>query len=542
MKATGAQILIECLCEQGVDTCFGYPGGAIISVYDALYDNKDRIRHILTAHEQGAVHAADGYARATGKTGVCLATSGPGATNLVTGIATAYMDSVPLVAITCNVATNLLGKDSFQEIDITGITMPITKHNYIVNDVEKLADTVREAFTIANSGRKGPVLIDIPKDVTLAEYEYEPAEEPVPYCKKIPHVTEREVKKTVEIIDSSEKIVMIAGGGVISSGASEEFTELAERLQAPVAVTLMGTGTYPCDGDLYVGMLGMHGTEAANRAVTQADLIIAVGVRFSDRVIGGKKNFGKDVKVIHIDIDSAEIDKNIRHCYGMKGDAKEVLTALLEKVEPVERNSFTDYILSLNDLFPHMNGDGLTPERIIKTVDRLTEPDAVIATEVGQHQMWTQQFYCFRYPRTFITSGGLGTMGFGTGAAIGASVGTGRTVINIAGDGSFRMNLIELATISEYRIPVIVVVVNNSVLGMVRQWQTLFFHKRYSETNLGNRGPDFKKVAEAYGIKGYRAETPEEFESCLKKALESGEAAVIDAVIDSDTMVLPMKM
>ena len=543
MRLTGAQVVIECLVEQGVDTVFGYPGGAILNIYDELYKNKNRIRHILTAHEQGASHAADGYARSTGKVGVCFATSGPGATNLVTGLATAHMDSSPVVAITCNVGVNLLGRDSFQEIDISGITMPITKHNYIVKSVDELADIIREAFVIANSGRKGPVLIDIPKNVTAEMTEYKKMVVPPAYPKEVPVASEEDIEKAAKMIHESSRPMLVVGGGVISADASDELKEFAERLSAPVSVTFMGTGAFPANHKLYTGMLGMHGTKASNIGVTKSDLVIAIGARFSDRVTSNASSFATSSSILHIDVDAAEINKNIQSDYFVIGDAKDILRRLTEKLNLGDHSKWCEEVLNLKKEFPSMdqNNPNLNPEFILKKVNEYTEEDVILTTEVGQHQMWTQQFYPFTKPRTFISSGGLGTMGFGTGAAIGCAIGNpDKQVVAIAGDGSFRMNCNELATISEYHIPVVIVIVDNGVLGMVRQWQTLFYEKHYSETTLTSRGPNFKKLAEAYGIDGYEVFTKEEYENAIKTALSKKEPAVIDAHICEDDFVLPM--
>ena len=543
MEMTGARVIIECLLEQGVDTIFGYPGGAILNVYDELYKNRDRIRHILTAHEQGAAHAADGYARSTGRVGVCFATSGPGATNLVTGLATAYMDSSPMVAITCNVPLNLLGRDSFQEIDIAGITMPITKHNYIVKDVDELADIIREAFVIANSGRKGPVLIDIPKDITAKTTDYQKMIAPPPYPKEIPPATDEAIKRASEMINNSERPIIVAGGGVLGADACGELMALAEKLDCPVSVTFMGTSAFPADHPNYTGMIGMHGTKASNIGVTKSDLVIAVGARFSDRVTSNASSFAVSSSILHIDIDEAEIDKNIKSDFYVVGDARDSLARIVELVCKKQNSDWKEEILGFKKDFPSMDNESerLNPEFIIKKIDQLTPDDAVITTEVGQHQMWTQQFYCFKKPRTFVSSGGLGTMGFGTGAAIGSAIGNkDKKVVAVAGDGSFRMNCNELATISDYNIPVVIVVVDNGVLGMVRQWQTLFYEKRYSETSLTSRGPNFKMLAEAYGIDGYEVFTKEEYEKALKEALSKNAPAVIDAHICEDDFVLPM--
>lgn len=555
MKYTGARIVIECLLEQGVDTVFGYPGGAILNVYDELYKNSSRIRHILTAHEQGASHAADGYARSTGKVGVVMATSGPGATNLVTGIATAYMDSVPVVAITCNVTTSQLGKDSFQEIDITGVTMPITKHNFIVRDVSKLADTIREAFLIARTGRPGPVLIDIPKDVTAAQYEYSPvasgisSEAQLAAQKanlrriiKIDEPSDAAVAKTAAAINAAQRPVIYAGGGVIISDACAELKALAERANIPVAMSLMGKAAFPNRHPLATGMIGMHGTVASNMAAEKSDLLLAIGTRFSDRVIGDPKKFAHHADVIQIDIDPAEVNKNIPVDDALIGNIKDVLARLLPLVNVKTPSDWNRQIDGWKKEIPpsYTKKEALPPKFIYEYVNGRVGDDAIITTEVGQHQMWAAQFYDFTMPRTFLTSGGLGTMGYGTGAAIGAKIANpGRTVVHFAGDGSFRMNCNELATIGHYNLPIIIIVVDNGALGNVRMWQTLFYEKHYSQTTL-DFGPDFVKLAEAYGIRGYRAENEAEFKKAFDDALASGKAAVIDAIIDIDEMVLPM--
>lgn len=540
-KMNGAKILLNCLLEQGVDTVFGYPGGTILNIYDELYKMGGKIRHYLTAHEQGAAHAADGYARATGKVGVCFATSGPGATNLVTGIATAHMDSSPVVAITCNVAKNLLGRDTFQEVDITGITMPITKHNYIVSDVRELADTVREAFYIAKSGRPGPVLIDITKDATAQECDYAP-EKPREY-RPAPFTNAEDLKKAVAILDAAKRPFIVSGGGVITAGASAEFKELADKLNCPVSSTMMGLGSYPTDDEKFMGMIGMHGTKASNIGINAADAVVAVGMRFSDRVTSNTAKFVKNAKIIHIDIDPAEISKNVRITQQLVGDAKEVLKALNAAVAPHKDGAFLEELSRYKAEFPHKDGENvpLNPEYILKKIYEFTDDKAVLTTEVGQNQLWTAQFGKYLRPRTLITSGGLGTMGFGTGAAMGAKVGIGDKVpvIAIAGDGSFRMNCNELCTLQYYHIPVIIVIIDNHTLGNVRQWQTLFYGKRYSETTL-DRGPDFVKLADAYGIDGYRARDKKEFDAALKAALAKNAPAVIDAEIDIDDFVLPM--
>ncbi len=542
MIKTGAQIVIECLLEQGVDTIFGYPGGAILNVYDELYKYSDKITHYLTSHEQGASHSADGYARATGKVGVVMATSGPGATNLVTGLATAYMDSVPVVAITCNVGCSLLGKDSFQEVDISGITMPITKHNYIVKDVNKLADTIREAFYIANSGRKGPVLIDIPKDVTAqkCEYKYKEPEEILPATE----YKESEIKKAISLIKKSKRPYVLAGGGVISSGASEQLAEFVNKVNAPIGNTLMGISSYPVSEKLFTGLVGMHGTKASNFAMTKCDLLVAVGCRFSDRVLSNVKTFIRDKKIIHIDVDPAEIDKNVPSTTSLIGDAKLILETLNANIEQKSNDEWVETVLEWKKHFPHqesVTAEALTPEYIMKSIGDKAKEDIIITTEVGQNQMWAAQYYDYVNPRTLITSGGLGTMGFGTGASMGAQIGCpDKRVVCISGDGSFRMNLNELSTIREYNIPVIIIIMNNQTLGMVRQWQTLFYKQRYSQTTLDTRGPDFKKLADAYSIKGFVVKTKEEFESAIKDALSEREPVLIDAKIDMNEFVLPM--
>ena len=540
MQLTGAEIVIECLKEQGVDTVFGYPGGAILNVYDALYKHSDEICHILTSHEQGAAHAADGYARATGKVGVCLATSGPGATNLVTGIATAYMDSIPVVAITCNVGVSLLGKDSFQKIDIAGITMPITKHNYIVKDVDKLADTIRKAFLIARTGRPGPVLIDIPKDVTANLSEYQKVEIDVTDIQR-KKIDEDEIETAVKMIQRAKKPYIFVGGGAVLSGASESLVEFAHKIDAPVADSLMGKGAFPGTDELYSGMLGMHGTKASNFGVSQCDLLVVVGARFSDRVTGNAKKFAHHAKILQIDIDPAEIDKNILTDASVTGDIKEVLIILNEKVEQQSHEEWKQQIEEYKEKHPlTYHPEGLTGPYIVEEIYRQTNGDAIITTEVGQHQMWAAQFYKYTKPRTFLTSGGLGTMGYGLGASLGAKMGMpDKTVVNVAGDGCFRMNMNEIATAARYNIPIIQVVVNNHVLGMVRQWQTLFYEKRYSATVL-NDAVDFVKLAEAMGAVGIRAATREEFQKAFQEALAMGRPVVIDCQIDSDEKVWPM--
>lgn len=541
MKLNGAELLVQCLLEQGVDTIFGFPGGAVLNIYDALYKYRDRIRHILTSHEQGASHAADGYARATGRVGVCLATSGPGATNLVTGIATAYMDSIPMVAITGNVALGLLGRDSFQEVDIQGITMPVTKHNYIVKNVEDLAGTVREAFRIAQSGRPGPVLIDIPKDVTAHVARYVPAE-PVVVERSTALITQAGLEKAAEMIHASKKPFLYAGGGIIASGAAEELRLFAEAVNAPISTSLMGIGGFPADHPLFTGMIGMHGSKTTNLAVSECDLLIAVGIRFSDRATSNLSRFAPHAKILHIDIDAAEVNKNVHVAHHIIGDAKVVLQRLTPMIGKVNRDAWDGYILGMKQKFPLAYEDvcSVMPQTIIRKIRELAGPDAIVATEVGQHQMWTAQHYGFTKPRTFLTSGGLGTMGYGLGAAIGAQVACpDRRVFNIAGDGSFRMNLTELATAVEYNLPVIEVIMNNHVLGMVRQWQDMFYDKRYSHTTI-DRGTDFVKLAEAFGALGLTIATPEEIEPVLRQAMDSGRTVVINCEIGQDIKVFPM--
>ena len=539
-KLTGAEIVIECLKEQGVDTVFGYPGGAILNIYDALYKHQDEITHILTSHEQGASHAADGYARATGKVGVCLATSGPGATNLVTGIATAYMDSIPVVAITCNVGVSLLGKDSFQEVDIAGVTMPITKYNFIVKDVSRLASVIRRAFTIAKSGRPGPVLVDITKDVTAAEceYEYQAPQEVLPQTDTI---REEDIEQAEELIRKAQKPFILVGGGAVISGASEELRAFAKKIQAPVADTLMGKGAFDGTDELYTGMAGMHGTKASNFGITECDLLIAIGARFSDRVTGNASKFASNAKILQIDVDAAEINKNIRSYASIIGDAKVILRKLNARLDPMNHDEWIMHIERLKDMYPlRYNKNQLTGPFIMEKIYELTGGDAVIVTEVGQNQMWAAQYYKYKTPRTFISSGGLGTMGYGLGAAIGAKLGRkDKTVINIAGDGCFRMNMNELATATRYNIPVIEVIMNNHVLGMVRQWQDLFYGKRYSHTVLNDQ-VDFVKLAEAMGAKGYRVEKMEDFETVFKEAVELNIPVLIDCQIACDDKVYPM--
>ena len=539
-KLTGAEIVIECLKEQGVDTVFGYPGGAILNIYDALYQHQNEITHILTSHEQGASHAADGYARATGKVGVCLATSGPGATNLVTGIATAYMDSVPVVAITCNVANSLLGRDSFQEIDITGVTMPITKYNFIVKDINKLAKVIRRAFVIAQSGRPGPVLVDITKDVTAAttDYEYQEPEKIEPQTDTI---KEEDMERALEMIRKAQKPFIFVGGGAVISNASEELRVFAHKIQAPVADSLMGKGAFDGTDELYTGMVGMHGTKTSNYGITEADLLVVVGARFSDRVIGNASKFAKNAKILQIDIDRAEINKNIKVDACIIGDAKIILRRLNTHLDPINHDEWIAHIERMKDMYPlRYDKNVLTGPFIIQTVNEVTGGDAVIVTEVGQHQMWAAQYYKYRQPRTLLTSGGLGTMGYGLGASIGAKMGCkDKTVINIAGDGCFRMNMNEIATATRYNIPVIELIINNHVLGMVRQWQTLYYGKRYSQTVL-NDSVDYVKIAEAMGAKAYRVTQKEELAPVLKEAISLNIPVVIDCQIGCDDKVFPM--
>lgn len=540
MLLTGAEIVVECLKEQGVDTVFGYPGGSILNIYDALYKHSDEIRHVLTSHEQGASHAADGYARATGKVGVCLATSGPGATNTVTGIATAYMDSSPIIVITCNVNVDLLGKDSFQEIDIAGITMPVTKHNFIVKDVRKLADTIRRAFRIAQTGRKGPVLIDIPKDVTAMQTEYTYVK-PEPIKPRTFTIDEKKMDRAAEAIRQAKRPFIMVGGGVNRAGASDELRAFAEKVQAPVADTLMGKGCFDGNDPHYTGMVGMHGTKTSNFGIMESDLLIAVGTRFSDRVLGNAKTFAHHADIIHIDVDAAEIDKNVISDFQLIGDAKVILKELCGRLEQQNHDEWLQHIEELKEKYPmRYDHSVLTGPGIMETIYKETKGDAVILAEVGQNQMWAAQFYKYSYPGQYITSGGLGTMGFGLGASLGAKIGCpDKTVINIAGDGCFRMNMNELATASRYNIPVIEVIMNNHVLGMVRQWQSMFYGGRYSATVLEDK-VDFVKVAEGLGVKGRKIRTQEEFLDGLRWALSLNEPAVLDCQIDKDDKVWPM--
>ena len=539
MQLNGSEIILECLKEQGVDTIFGYPGGTILNVYDAIYKYGDQFRHVLTSHEQGAAHAADGYARATGKVGVCMATSGPGATNLVTGIATAYMDSIPIVAITANVSVPLLGKDSFQEVDIAGITMPVTKHNFIVKDVNHLADTIRRAFQIARSGRPGPVLVDVTKDVTAAMAEYEPAV-PAPIEKKT-DISEAELSRAVALINAAEKPYVLVGGGAILSDAAQEVRAFVKKLQAPVADTLMGKGAFPGTDDLYTGMLGMHGTKTANFGVSQCDLLVVLGARFSDRVIGNAAKFASQAKIVQLDIDPAEVNKNIHVTASVTGDLKASLEKLTERIAPQDHAEWLAKIQELKAQYPlKYDHQALTGPAVIETIYEETKGQAIITTDVGQHQMWAAQYYKYTQPRTFLTSGGLGTMGYGLGACIGAKCGCpDKTVINIAGDGCFRMNMNELATASRYGIPVIEVVINNHVLGMVRQWQTLFYDKRYSATILEDK-VDFVKVAEGLGVKAVRVTELSQLAPAIRQAVEEKVPYFIDVQIDKDDKVFPM--
>ena len=540
MLLTGAEILVNSLIDNGVDTVFGYPGGAVLNIYDALFKKNDKIRHILTCHEQGAAHAADGYARSTGKVGVCIATSGPGATNLVTGIATAYMDSTPMVAITGNVTRPLLGKDSFQEVDITGITMPITKHNYIVKDIKDLQKIINEAFYIASSGRHGPVLIDIPKDITAEKYNYITME-PKNRKKSLQHININSLERFAQLINESENPFIYAGGGILSSNAEKEVLVLAEKINAPVATSLMGIGSIPNDHRLYTGMIGMHGTKASNLLATSCDLIIALGARFSDRVIS-HKNHIKNAKIIQIDIDPKEINKNVKVDSYIVGDIKEVLKKLFPMINEKENIA---WINKMNELKALNNKEVvkegvLTPEYLFNLLNKMNNGNFIITTEVGQHQMWTAQNYKFYKPRTFISSCGLGTMGFGMGASIGAQMGNPKAVVfNIAGDGSFGMDCNEFATAVNFKLPIKVIVMNNNALGMVRQWQSLFYEGRYAETTL-NRATDFVKLAEAFGGTGFRVEKPEELQEILEKALATDGPVIIDYKINSDDMVFPM--
>jgi len=541
MKLKGAEILMECLLEQNVDTVFGYPGGKVLHIYDAFYKYQDRIKHYLTAHEQGAAHAADGYARATGKVGVCVATSGPGATNLVTGIATAYMDSSPLVAVTGNVAKQLLGKDSFQEVDIAGIVMPVTKHSFIVKDISRLADTVRQAFYIAKEGRPGPVLVDITQDVSADTYDHikQTPEEP---ARKTKTIRDSDLRAAAELINAAERPLIYAGGGVVISGASEELKAFADKIDAPVTLSLMGLGAFSSDNERYTGMVGMHGTKTSNTAVTECDLLIAMGARFSDRVISNVLKFAPNAKILHMDADAAEVNKNVMTVCSCVGDIKEILTGLDKYITAQSREKWIRHVKNLKRDFPlrYENDGVLRPQHILQRISALIKNDDIIVTDVGQHQMWAGQYIHRETPRTFITSGGLGTMGFGLGAAIGASVAKpDKTVINITGDGCFRMNNIELATAAEYNIPVIDIIMNNHTLGMVRQWQTFFYGGRYSHTTL-NRTMDYIKIAEAHGVTGFTVKKPDEVDTVLQKAIGLKRPVVINCEIDQDEKVFPM--
>ena len=540
MQLTGSEIIVECLKEQGVDTVFGYPGGCILNVYDALYKHKDEINHVLTSHEQGASHAADGYARATGKVGVCLATSGPGATNLVTGIATAYMDSIPVVAITCNVGVALLGRDSFQEVDIAGIVMPVTKHSFIVKDINDLADTIRKAFYIAKSGRPGPVLVDITKDVTAASMDYSPRR-PATINRETIKIRKEDITNAINLINAAEKPFILCGGGAVTSGASREIAELAHRIDAPVCDSLMGKGAFNGEDPLYTGMIGMHGTKASNYGASNCDLLIVLGARFSDRVTGNAKTFAKNAKILQIDVDEAEINKNVLVQASVIGDVREVVRRILEGVGEHKHGEWVSYVEELKNKYPlSYDKTQLTGPYVIEKLYEVTKGDAIISTDVGQHQMWAAQYYKYKEPRTLLTSGGLGTMGYGLGAAIGAKMGRpDKTVVNIAGDGCFRMNMNEIATAARCGNNLIQIILNNHVLGMVRQWQTLFYEKRYSSTIL-NDAVDFVKVSEALGAKAIRVTKMEEVEPALREAMAYDGPVVLDCWIDQDLSVFPM--
>ena len=540
MQLTGSEIIIECLKEQGVDTVFGYPGGTILNVYDALYKHSDEIHHVLTSHEQGASHAADGYARATGRVGVCMATSGPGATNLVTGIATAHMDSIPMVAITANVATGLLGRDSFQEIDIAGVVMPITKYSMIVKDIHDLAPAIRRAFTIAQSGRPGPVLVDVTKDVTAAVTEYT-YQEPTPIAPYTAEMMESDLDQAAKLISEAEKPFIFVGGGAITSGAAEELRKFAHTINSPVTDSLMGKGAFSGEDELYTGMLGMHGTKTSNLGVTKCDLLITVGARFSDRVTGNTAKFAQNAKIIQIDVDAAEINKNIKVDCSIIGDVKEVLKELNKKIHPKNHDAWVKEVEDMKAKYPlKYNQEGLTGPYVIEELYRVTKGDAIVVTDVGQHQMWAAQYYKYKEPRTLITSGGLGTMGYGLGAAIGAKFGRpDKVVVNIAGDGCFRMNMNEVATAARNNLPLIEIVINNHVLGMVRQWQTLFYDHRYSSTILDDK-VDFVKFAESMGAVGIRVTKEEEVGPAIEKAIALNTTVVLDCQIDCDDKVFPM--
>ena len=540
MQLTGSEIIIECLKEQGVDTVFGYPGGTILNVYDALYKHSDEIHHVLTSHEQGASHAADGYARATGRVGVCMATSGPGATNLVTGIATAHMDSIPMVAITANVATGLLGRDSFQEVDIAGVVMPITKYSMIVKDIHDLAPAIRRAFTIAQSGRPGPVLVDVTKDVTAAVTEYT-YQEPTPIAPYTAEMLESDLDQAAKLISEAEKPFIFVGGGAITSGAAEELRKFAHTINSPVTDSLMGKGAFSGEDELYTGMLGMHGTKTSNLGVTKCDLLITVGARFSDRVTGNTAKFAQNAKIIQIDVDAAEINKNIKVDCSIIGDVKEVLKELNKKIHPKNHDAWVKEVEDMKAKYPlKYNQEGLTGPYVIEELYRVTKGDAIVVTDVGQHQMWAAQYYKYKEPRTLITSGGLGTMGYGLGAAIGAKFGRpDKVVVNIAGDGCSRMNMNEVATAARNNLPLIEIVINNHVLGMVRQWQTLFYDHRYSSTILDDK-VDFVKFAESMGAVGIRVTKKEEVGPAIEKAIALNTTVVLDCQIDCDDKVFPM--
>ena len=539
MKLNGSQIVLEVLKEQGVDTIFGYPGGTILNIFDELYKYGDTFNHILTSHEQGAAHAADGYARATGKVGVCFATSGPGATNLVTGIATAHMDSIPMVAVTCNVGTTLIGRDSFQEVDIKGITMPITKHNFMVTDVTELADTLRRAFKIAQSGRKGPVLVDITKDVTAADCEYEPQPAQVPDEPVKP--SQDCIDRALEILKSAKKPLVYVGGGAILSDVGEDLIKFAEKLDAPVASTLMGLGAFPNGHPLHLGLIGMHGRFECNKAAHDCDVLITCGARFSDRVAGNRARFAPNAEIIHIDIDPAEMDKNIISNFHLKGDLSEVLPVLTDLIGQCDHSEWRQEIAaSKRPFIQNQIGDYVNPQTLIEYIDSKTADDTIVVTDVGQHQLWAAQFYKFTQPRTLLTSGGLGTMGYSMGAAIGGQIGKpDRTVVMFAGDGGFHMNLAELATAASYNVPVKMFIMNNTVLGMVRQWQKVFYGNRFADTDP-HRKTDFVKVAEAFGVKGLRISTNDDIAKVVDEALAYDGPVLIDCVISPDSNVLPM--
>lgn len=539
MELNGAQIVLECLKEQGVDTIFGYPGGSILGIYDELYKYGDTFKHIITSHEQGAAHAADGYARATGKVGVCFATSGPGATNLVTGIATAYLDSIPVVAISANVANDLIGRDTFQEVDITGITMPITKHNFLVKNIEDLAPVIRRAFKIAMSGRKGPVMVDIPKDITEASCEYtpEPAQKPKPSFEP----DENNFKRAVKLLKEAKKPLIYAGGGTISSDVGEDLITFAEKLDAPVVSTLMGLGAFPYNNPLHLGLIGMHGHFECNKAAHDCDVLITCGARFSDRVASSRKKFAPNAEILHIDIDAAEMDKNLNSNYHLRGDLKELIPRLTREIEQLDHTDWKNEINSFKRPFvQNQIGDFVNPQLLIEAVDKITPDDTIVVTDVGQHQLWTAQFYKFLYPRTFLSSGGLGTMGYSLGAAIGAKIGMPeRKVVVFTGDGGFHMNLSELATVVSYNIPIKIFVMNNSVLGMVRELQKIFYNGRYSETEP-KRKTDFVKAAEAFGVKGMRINNNEEINSVLNEAFSYDGPVLVDCRISPESAVLPI--